>query len=68
MIAAPLEAVAKAHPDMSLGSYPFYGADGYGSNLVLRSRDADQLGDVVVELIAALKAAGIENVVEVIAA
>jgi molybdenum cofactor synthesis domain-containing protein len=66
-IAAPLEAVAKAHPDMSLGSYPFYGADGYGSNLVLRSRDADQLGDVVVELIAALKSAGIENVVEVAA-
>jgi hypothetical protein len=53
---------------MSLGSYPFYGADGYGSNLVLRSRDADQLGDVVVELIAALKSAGIENVVEVVAA
>jgi molybdenum cofactor synthesis domain-containing protein len=68
VIAAPLEAVAKAHPDMSLGSYPFYGADGYGSNLVLRSRDADQLGEVVVELIAALKGAGIENVVEVIAA
>ncbi|WP_397421411.1 competence/damage-inducible protein A [Phenylobacterium sp.] len=68
VIAAPLEAVAKAHPDMSLGSYPFYGADGYGSNLVLRSRDADQLGDVVVELIAALKSAGIENVVEVVAA
>jgi molybdenum cofactor synthesis domain-containing protein len=67
VIAAPLEAVAKAHPDMSLGSYPFYGADGYGSNLVLRSRDADQLGDVVVELIAALKSAGIENVVEVAA-
>ena len=68
VIAAPLEAVAKAHPDMSLGSYPFYGADGYGSNLVLRSRDATQLGDVVIELIAALKAAGIENVAEIEAA
>jgi len=64
-IAAPLEAVAKAHPDMSLGSYPFYGADGYGSNLVLRSRDAEQLIGVVEELIAALKAAGIEAVREV---
>ena len=64
-IAAPLEAVAKAHPDMSLGSYPFYGADGYGSNLVLRSRDAEQLIGVVEELIAALKAAGIEVVREV---
>ena len=68
VIAAPLEAVAKAHPDMSLGSYPFYGADGYGSNLVLRSRDASQLGEVVLELIAALKSAGIQNVIEVQAA
>ena len=37
VIAEPLEAVAKAHPDMSLGSYPFFSADGYGSNLVVRS-------------------------------
>ncbi len=28
VIAAPLEAVAKAHPDMSLGSYPFFDAGG----------------------------------------
>ena len=64
-IAAPLEAVAKAHPDMSLGSYPFFGPDGYGSNLVVRSRDPDQLGAVVVELISALQAAGIANVREI---
>ncbi|ODT89662.1 competence/damage-inducible protein A [Phenylobacterium sp. SCN 70-31] len=65
VIAAPLEAVARAHPDMSLGSYPFFGPDGYGSNLVLRSRDPEALAGVVVELIAALKGAGIENVREV---
>lgn len=64
-IAAPLETVAKAHPDMSLGSYPFYGAEGFGSNLVLRSRDPAQLGGVVIELIAALKSAGIDNVREI---
>jgi molybdenum cofactor synthesis domain-containing protein len=64
-IAAPLEAVAKAHPDMSLGSYPFFGPDGYGSHLVLRSRDVDQLSGVVGELLAALKAAGIEDAREV---
>ena len=68
VLAAPLEAVAKAHPDMSLGSYPFYGTDGYGSNLVLRGRDAEQLAQVVVELIAALTDAGISNVREVEAA
>jgi molybdopterin-biosynthesis enzyme MoeA-like protein len=68
VIAAPLEAVAKAHPDMCLGSYPFFGADGYGSNLVVRGRDTEVLGAVVIELIAALKGAGIENVREIEAA
>ena len=65
IIAAPLEAVAKAHPAMSLGSYPFFGPEGYGSNLVLRGRDLDELAATVAELIAALKAIGIANVVEV---
>jgi len=64
-IAEPLEAVAKAHADMSLGSYPFFGPDGYGSNLVVRGRDPDQLGEVVSELIAALRQAGIDNVREI---
>jgi molybdopterin-biosynthesis enzyme MoeA-like protein len=36
VIAAPLEGVAKAHPALSLGSYPFYSAEGYGANLVVR--------------------------------
>ena len=68
VIAAPLEAVAKAHPDMSLGSYPFYDVGGFGSNLVLRGRDPAELARTVEELIAALKAAGIENVREIDAA
>ena len=65
VIAQPLEAVAKAHPDMSLGSYPFFGDGIFGSNLVLRARDASELAAVVEELIAALTAAGIEGVREV---
>jgi molybdenum cofactor synthesis domain-containing protein len=65
VIAEPLEAVAKAHLDMSLGSYPFFGPEGYGSNLVLRGRDPGELEATVGELIGALKAAGIENVREV---
>jgi molybdenum cofactor synthesis domain-containing protein len=60
VIAAPLEVVAKAHPAMSLGSYPFFGPEGYGSNLVLRGRDAGELEAVVGELLAALKDAGIK--------
>lgn len=68
VIAAPLEAVARAHPGMSLGSYPFYGPDGYGANLVLRGRDPGELEATVGELVDALKAAGIEKVAEVEAA
>ena len=59
VIAAPLEATAKAHPSMSLGSYPFFGEGGYGSNLVLRGRDAAELDVATTELIAALDAAGV---------
>ncbi|HEX5380569.1 MAG TPA: competence/damage-inducible protein A, partial [Phenylobacterium sp.] len=64
-IAAPLEIVAKAHPAMSLGSYPFFTEGLYGSNLVLRGRDAGELEATVAELIAALTAAGMANVREV---
>jgi molybdenum cofactor synthesis domain-containing protein len=64
-IAAPLEAVAKAHPDMSLGSYPFFTDGLYGSNLVLRGRDAEELAATVAELIAALEGVGIAGVREV---
>jgi molybdenum cofactor synthesis domain-containing protein len=64
-IAAPLEEVAKAHPAMSLGSYPFYGDGGFGSNLVLRGRDAAEVEAAVGELIAVLTGAGVENVREV---
>jgi molybdenum cofactor synthesis domain-containing protein len=65
LIAAPLEAVAKAHPGMSLGSYPFFGDGTYGSNLVLRGRDPQELSATVDELIAALHGAGVENAREV---
>ncbi|CAN7352964.1 molybdopterin-binding protein [Phenylobacterium sp. LjRoot225] len=65
VIAAPLEAVAKAHPGMSLGSYPFFSPESFGSNLVLRGRDPDEVEATVGELIAALQAAGIANVAEV---
>ena len=62
VIAAPLEAVAKAHPDLSLGSYPFFGPDGYGSSLVIRGRDAGELDATVAELVAALEAAGVTGI------
>jgi molybdenum cofactor synthesis domain-containing protein len=62
VIAAPLEALAKAHPDLSLGSYPFYGEGVYGSNLVIRGRDKDEVDATVEALIAALKAVGVADI------
>jgi len=57
-IAAPLEALAKAHPALSLGSYPFFGPDGYGANLVIRGRDAGEVDDTAEALVAALDGIG----------
>jgi molybdenum cofactor synthesis domain-containing protein len=62
VIAEPLEAVAKAHPVLSLGSYPFFGPEGYGSNLVVRGRDAAEVEATVEELIAALAGLGAKSI------
>lgn len=64
-IAEPLENVARAHLDLSLGSYPFFSAEGYGSNLVIRGRDAAEVDAAVRELIEALRAAGAAQITEV---
>jgi molybdenum cofactor synthesis domain-containing protein len=43
-IGTPLAAVAKAHPAVSIGSYPFYDeGQGPNTNVVVRSRDPQQL-------------------------
>ena len=62
VIAEPLAVVAKAHPDLSLGSYPFFGDEGYGSNLVVRGRDAGAVETVVEELIGALEGIGAKSI------
>ncbi|MET0294953.1 MAG: molybdopterin-binding protein, partial [Phenylobacterium sp.] len=59
VIAEPLERVAKAHPSMSLGSYPFFDRGSYGANLVLRGRDADEVAAALGELAQALAGAGV---------
>jgi molybdenum cofactor synthesis domain-containing protein len=58
VLAEPLGALAKANPDLSLGSYPFFGFDGYGANLVVRGRDAGRVETVLTELEANLRAVG----------
>ena len=60
-VAAPLAAVAAAHPELSLGSYPFgHGTVGeIGTNLVVRGRDAAAVAQATDALRTALSAAGI---------
>jgi molybdenum cofactor synthesis domain-containing protein len=65
VIAAPLAALAKAHPALSLGSYPFFSPEGYGSNLVIRGRDGDEVAATVEELVAALADIGANKIIRV---
>jgi len=50
-IAADLGALAKAYPDVSMGSYPFQKDGVYGTNLVLRSSDRVRLAAAKEDLI-----------------
>jgi molybdopterin-biosynthesis enzyme MoeA-like protein len=65
VMAAPLEAIAKKHVTLSLGSYPFFGPEGFGSNLVIRGRDADTVSEVIEELVAALADIGARSITRV---
>jgi molybdopterin-biosynthesis enzyme MoeA-like protein len=42
-IGTPLAEIAKANPDVMIGSYPFFDGNGPNTNLVLRSRDPGKL-------------------------
>jgi molybdenum cofactor synthesis domain-containing protein len=64
-IAAPLEALAKAHPALSLGSYPFFGPEGFGSNLVIRGRDEAEVVATVDALAEALADIGAKAIIRV---
>ncbi|HEY9215971.1 MAG TPA: molybdopterin-binding protein [Ancylobacter sp.] len=47
-IGGPLGLIASAHPETSIGSYPFIGEDGRpNTNLVVRARDPDKLAAAV---------------------
>jgi molybdopterin-biosynthesis enzyme MoeA-like protein len=67
-VAEPLGKIVEAHPDVMIGSYPFFkdpSKGGWGTNLVLRAREKENLSAAVKEvsaLVARLhKAAGIEE-------
>jgi molybdenum cofactor synthesis domain-containing protein len=65
VIAEPLAALAKAHPELSLGSYPFYGPQGYGSNLVVRGRDGEIVEKIADDLIEALAGIGAKSIAKI---
>lgn len=47
-IGTALAEVAKAHPDVSIGSYPFFSETGPDTNVVVRSRDAEKLSAAMI--------------------
>jgi molybdenum cofactor synthesis domain-containing protein len=59
-LAAGLKALEEASPGVSFGSYPFYSADGFGSNLVARSGDPAALDKAVSALVALIRGLGAE--------
>jgi len=59
-IGTPLGEIAKANPDVIIGSYPFFDGQGPNTNVVVRARDADKLAAVkraVEDMLVQVKAA-----------
>jgi len=50
VIAAPLAEIQARFPDVGIGSYPFAEAGKFGTNLVARAADSEQLKQVEAEL------------------
>jgi molybdenum cofactor synthesis domain-containing protein len=57
-IAAGLAAIQARYPDVPIGSYPVYRADGYGVQIVARGFEADRVETVAAELTSLLAGAG----------
>lgn len=59
-IAAALEALEQAAPEVTFGSYPWFGPEGYGLHLVARSADEAALNKAAADLIALIRSRGAE--------
>ena len=57
-IAGPLGKIQDEHPDVDIGSYPFYREDRYGTTLVIRGTDPAEIETSAQKIIAAVTAAG----------
>lgn len=52
-VAGELKAIQDEHPEVDLGSYPFFRQDGYGTNLVMRGTDEAEL-EIMLEKVKAM--------------
>jgi molybdenum cofactor synthesis domain-containing protein len=55
VVAPKLGELARAFPDLSIGSYPYYGSGGYGTNLVVRGTDPARVAEAEAALIRAFR-------------
>ncbi|WP_265562157.1 competence/damage-inducible protein A [Sphingomicrobium arenosum] len=62
-VADLLRAVVKAHPDVALGSYPFFKEGRYGSNFVMRAEGEEAAAACAEDLAGRLRAAGYDPTV-----
>ena len=63
-IGKKLGMIQEKHPDIDLGSYPFYNEDGYGTNLVMRGTDMVALKAILEEVNQMILSFGVEPIQE----
>ena len=63
-IGKKLGMIQEKHPDIDLGSYPFYNEDGYGTNLVMRGTDMVALKAILEEVRQMILSFGVEPIQE----
>jgi molybdenum cofactor synthesis domain-containing protein len=49
-LAAPLDQIARAHPEVEIGSYPFVRDRGYGAAIVVRGTDRNSVAKVIAKI------------------
>ena len=60
-LAAPLEAIVRKHPQVEIGSYPFFRKRRFGANLVVRGTDEALVDQVLKEIITTMTNLGGET-------
>ena len=63
-VAAKLREIQDEHPDVDLGSYPYYRKDVYGTNLVMRGTDESELEIMLEKVRQMIVGFGAEPIVE----